>query len=94
MRAKFEYSADRDRVNYLTPRWITDSLGPFDMDVAASAERPWDIAKICLTGEHTGGLCGLKNPWKGYVWCNPPFAKNLGKTRLFGKWRITIMAWH
>lgn len=85
MKAKFEYSANRDRVNYLTPRWITDALGPFDMDVAASKERPWDIGKVCFEGEHVGGQCGLKTPWKGFVWCNPPFSKRSGENAFIQK---------
>lgn len=74
-----------DATTYLTPRWITDSLGPFDMDVAASKERPWDIAKICLVGEHAGGQCGLKTPWRGFVWCNPPYSLRQGENKFIQK---------
>ena len=70
---------------YLTPKWITDALGPFDMDVAASKVRPWDIGKVCLIGEHAGGACGLKTPWKGFVWCNPPYSLHQGENKFMQK---------
>lgn len=57
------------RVEYLTPRFITDSLGPFDLDPCASDPRPWDIAKVNYTKRDDG----LSKPWKGYVWLNPPY---------------------
>lgn len=73
------------RVVYLTPKWITDLLGPFDLDPCASHQRPWDIAKVNMTGEHTGGQCGLKTPWKGFVWLNPPYGKSNGMDKFIRK---------
>lgn len=71
---------------YLTPKAIIDLLGPFDMDVAAAAVvRPFDIGKINLVGEHEGGQCGLKTPWKGFVWCNPPYGKLNGENKFLAK---------
>lgn len=69
----YEYTADKKAQTYLTPHWITNILGPFDLDPCASDPRPWDIAKTCYTGSHTGGICGLTHSWKGFVWLNPPF---------------------
>lgn len=70
---------------YLTPKFITDALGPFDLDVAAPVYRPWEIATECFTGEHTGGQCGLKTPWHGFVWCNPPYGKRNGENDFIEK---------
>jgi hypothetical protein len=30
---------------YLTPPWILDALGEFDLDPCAPVKRPWDMAK-------------------------------------------------
>lgn len=56
---------------WLTPPSIIESLGPFDLDPCApSAERrPWDMALNHYSVEDDG----LKKPWFGRVWCNPPY---------------------
>lgn len=69
---------------YLTPKWITDLLGPFDIDVCASTPRPWDIGKTVYVEKDDG----LAQQWQGLVWCNPPF-----DTRGVGKW-VERMADH
>ena len=73
------------RTVYLTPKWITDLLGPFDLDPCASHPRPWDIAKVNMVGKHNGGLCGLEAPWKGFVWLNPPYGKSNGMDKFIAK---------
>src|SRR5712671_2910106 len=54
---------------HLTPRWIIEALGPFDLDPCAADPRPWDCAN--------GNLCeaddGIRRAWTGRVWLNPPF---------------------
>lgn len=57
---------------YITPKFITDSLGDFDLDPCSPASRrPWDTAKnhIGLPDD------GLTAPWSGRVWLNPPYGK-------------------
>lgn len=54
---------------WLTPRFILEALGPFDLDPCAPIERPWPIAAKHLTIEDDG----LAQPWDGFVWCNPPY---------------------
>lgn len=56
-----------DTQNWITPKWIIDSLGPFDLDPCAANLRPWDCAKANRT------MQGLDTPWFGRVWLNPPF---------------------
>lgn len=58
---------------WLTPRWILDSLGKFDLDPCAPVNRPWNIAAHHFTIEDDG----LSKKWFGRVWCNPPFDKRL-----------------
>ena len=56
-----------DSQNWITPRWIIDRLGPFDLDPAAASPRPWDCAARNFTDR------GLELSWTGRVWLNPPF---------------------
>lgn len=58
---------------WLTPPYIIDSLGPFDLDPCASIDRPWDTAKNHYTIEDDG----LHQKWFGRVWCNPPYGPKL-----------------
>lgn len=57
---------------WLTPRWILAPLGEFDLDPCAPIERPWNTAKTHYTFENDG----LRLPWAGRVWLNPPFNRN------------------
>ena len=54
---------------HVTPRWIIERLGPFDLDPCAADPRPWDCAARNVV-EAEGGL---SRPWCGRVWLNPPF---------------------
>ena len=53
---------------HITPRHIIDALGPFDLDPCAAYPRPWNCARENWVRD---GLDG--QPWRGFVWCNPPF---------------------
>jgi len=69
-------TADHDE--WLTPKWITDSLGPFDLDPCSPDERrPWDTAKrhIGLVDSNGKATDGLLATWDGFVWCNPPYGR-------------------
>lgn len=58
-----------------TPPEIFTALGlTFDLDVAAPAGGvPWIPARQIFTATNDG----LAQPWRGLVWCNPPFS-NVG----------------
>lgn len=54
---------------WLTPPWILDRLGKFDLDPCSPITRPWDTSSRHFTSESDG----LKEKWYGRVWLNPPF---------------------
>jgi len=57
--------------DWVTPEYILDALGKFDLDPCAALDRPWATAKRHLTVEDDG----LKKPWAGRVWLNPPYGE-------------------
>lgn len=68
------FSSDTD--NWATPDWLFDALDAFykfDIDVCASK----DNAK-CDTF-FTKEDDGLSKEWRGVVWMNPPYGREIGK---------------
>lgn len=61
--------------DWYTPKWIIDTLGPFDLDPCAPplSVRPYDIAPKVYTKEDDG----LSRDWEGIVWMNPPYSRVL-----------------
>lgn len=60
---------------WLTPPGILDALGPFDLDPCAPIDRPWDTARRHYTKDDDG----LRQPWSGFVWMNPPYGQQVGR---------------
>jgi len=60
---------------WLTPKEITDVLGPFDLDPCSPIIRPWSTAKTHFTIKDDG----LKQAWFGRVWLNPPYGNETEK---------------
>ena len=57
-----------------TPRWIFDGLGvTFDLDPASP---PPGISQVPTAAVWTKDDDGLTQPWRGFVWCNPPFSNS------------------
>lgn len=54
-----------------TPSWVYKPLGHFDLDPCAGLTT--DIGKINYRIQD--GEDGLKLPWFGFVWLNPPFSQ-------------------
>lgn len=73
MNTLFEKTTGKDE--WLTPPKIIKELGPFDLDPCSPVTRPWPTAKRHLTIHDDG----LRTPWEGRVWCNPPYGKDVGK---------------
>lgn len=60
---------------WLTPPFIIDALGQFDLDPCSPINRPWDTAVNHLTIQDNG----LESEWFGRVWCNPPYGLEAAK---------------
>lgn len=55
---------------WLTPPFILNALGPFDLDPCAAPDpRPWPTAAVHWGHEDNA----LQRPWAGRVWLNPPY---------------------
>jgi hypothetical protein len=52
---------------HITPKWLLDRIGPFDLDPCAAVARPWDCAIVNWTSN------GLEQPWFGFAYVNSPF---------------------
>src|SRR4051812_17403518 len=57
---------------WLTPRWLLDALGPFDLDPASCDKWP-TASKHYYEADN-----GLYKDWNGLVWLNPPYGGNTG----------------
>lgn len=60
--------------SWITPKFIIDRLGPFDLDPCACDPQPWKTATRMVTESEDGLLL----QWSGFVWCNPPYGRLLG----------------
>lgn len=58
---------------WLTPAWIVQALGEFDLDPAGAPGHM--LAKSTYMPE--AGINGLTKQWYGRVWLNPPYGKEL-----------------
>lgn len=71
----FETPYEGKTNDWITPRWLVEALGEFDLDPCASVKQPWALAKKSYTPPKDG----LSLPWKGRVFCNPPYGPNVAK---------------
>ena len=75
MNVKFEGNTATGTDVWLTPPYIIEALGEFDLDPCSPINRPWDTAK-----KHYNVFDdGLAHQWEGRVWCNPPYGKHTKK---------------
>lgn len=77
-----------DDTTYITPKWLTDLLGPFDVDIAAARGSYNKIGRRENYYGPTGSeSCGLMAKLKksDFVWCNPPFAIRHGMPQFVAK---------
>lgn len=54
---------------------MIDRLGPFDLDPCQCDPQPW----LCAAAGFTEADDGLRKPWSGLVYCNPPYGAALGQ---------------
>lgn len=94
MSVKF-YQTDNETTTdvWITPKYILDALGGFDLDPASNPFIPWPTAIRFYSLEN--GEDGLSLPWEGRVWCNPPYsnwARFLEKMKMHGNGIALIFA--
>lgn len=65
---------DRHGDDWYTPRWLFDQIGvTFDVDVCAPDD---PTMRTCPAHTYyTQTDDGLMQPWRGLVWCNPPYSE-------------------
>lgn len=62
---------------WLTPPALLAALGPFDLDPCACPDpRPWPTAAAHYSLPQVDGL---QAPWRGRVWLNPPYGRQVGR---------------
>jgi hypothetical protein len=64
--------------DWITPKYIINALGTFVLDPCACDQQPWPTAARMLTRASNG----LRQPWGGRVWLNPPYGKQLHRWML------------
>ena len=68
----FSFESSKDgKDEWLTPPEIIKGLGDFDLDPCSPVQRPWPTAARHYTVHDNG----LKKPWVGRVWLNPPYGR-------------------
>lgn len=68
-------SAKSLKEEWLTPPYILEAVGPFDLDPCSPDVRPWAMAE----NHYTIFDDGLKKQWCGMVWLNPPYGEKAGR---------------
>lgn len=71
----FAHDRTTGKEDWLTPPYIIEALGVFDLDPCSPIDRPWDTAQKHYTILDNG----LKQQWEGRVWLNPPYGNETSK---------------
>lgn len=69
------HSSNMKSDTWLTPKYIIDALGEFDLDPCTPEIMPWSTARHRFTKKEDG----LKQEWFGRVWLNPPYGREAVK---------------
>jgi hypothetical protein len=71
----FEKQGEGETNDWLTPPDLVKALGEFDLDPCGCPGQPWLLAKKTY---FLPANDGLKDPWVGRVFCNPPYGSHVG----------------
>ena len=75
MDVSFEGNTSTGKDEWLTPPYVIEALGSFDLDPCSPIKRPWPTAKEHYTILYNG----ISKNWSGRVWCNHPYGKEAGQ---------------
>ncbi len=66
--------------DWITPLWLIERLGPFDLDPCASKTQPWPCAKTQFASNGMFTAYWVETPTgpKSFVYCNPPYGRSTG----------------
>jgi len=70
----FEKAREGETNDWLTPPEVLKRLGHFDLDPCSCKGMPWRTADTMYTLPQNDGL---KDPWFGRVFCNPPYGPHV-----------------
>lgn len=71
-----DLGANVDPDTWLTPKWILQQLGEFDLDPCAAKENiKWTGARFYFSKTSDG--LSAESVWSGRVFCNPPFSNSV-----------------
>ena len=73
MNSSFEGNSYTGKSQWLTPKYILEALGHFDLDPCAPINPPWSIADHHFTIEDDG----LKQNWFKRCFVNPPYETHI-----------------
>lgn len=65
------HASEKSSDVWLTPPDLIKLLGPFDLDPCTPPVMPWSTAKKMVSLPTDG----LTIPWRGLVFCNPPYSR-------------------
>lgn len=71
---QFERAHRGETNDWLTPPELVRALGKFDLDPCSAPKMPWRLARRSYTPPQDG----LTLPWRGRVFCNPPYGSHTG----------------
>lgn len=73
-----EVEEDPDRDAWVTPRWITEAIGPWDLDPATNSRSTINAARTFMLERGEDGIAMARFIGRNTrVWINPPYSRGM-----------------